>query len=131
MTTSIILIGLAIFILFLFLSTIKIVPQRSVFIVERLGKDNGAMEADFHILNPFIDKIMYQQTLKEQAMDGEPQTCNTRDNISGEVDGILYLQVIAPQRSSYGIDNYRVAAIQIAQTTMRSVVWKLELDKPF
>src|SRR5688500_10755159 len=131
MTTSIILIGLAIFILFLFLSTIKIVPQRSVFIVERLGQYNGAMEAGFHIIIPFIDKIMYRHTLKEQAIDVPPQTCITRDNISVEVDGILYLQVIDPQRSSYGIDNYRFAAIQIAQTTMRSVVGKLELDKTF
>ncbi|MGV3588090.1 MAG: SPFH domain-containing protein, partial [Adhaeribacter sp.] len=79
----------------------------------------------------FIDKIVYRHTLKEQAIDVPPQNCITRDNIAVEVDGILYLQVVDPAKSSYGIDNYRFAAIQIAQTTMRSVVGKLELDRTF
>ena len=131
MATTIILIGLAVFILMLFLSTLKVVPQRSVFIVERLGKYNGNLEAGFHIIIPFIDKITYRHTLKEQALDVPPQNCITRDNIAVEVDGILYLQVVDPQKASYGIDNYKFAAIQIAQTTMRSVVGKLELDRTF
>jgi regulator of protease activity HflC (stomatin/prohibitin superfamily) len=131
MTSTIILIGLAIFILILAISTLKVVPQRSVFVVERLGKFYASLEAGFHIIIPFIDRIVYKHTLKEQAIDVPPQTCITRDNIAVEVDGILYLQVIDPERASYGIDNYRFAAIQIAQTTMRSIVGKLELDRTF
>ncbi|MDB5262215.1 MAG: band 7 protein [Adhaeribacter sp.] len=131
MTSTVILIGLAIFILFLFISALKVVPQRSVFIVERLGKYHASLQPGFHVLIPFIDKIVYRHTLKEQAIDVPPQNCITRDNIAVEVDGILYLQVVDPAKSSYGIDNYRFAAIQIAQTTMRSVVGKLELDRTF
>lgn len=131
MTSTVLLIGLAIFILFLFLSALKVVPQRSVFIVERLGKYHASLEPGFHVLIPFIDKVVYRHTLKEQAIDVPPQNCITRDNIAVEVDGILYLQVVDPAKSSYGIDNYRFAAIQIAQTTMRSVVGKLELDRTF
>jgi regulator of protease activity HflC (stomatin/prohibitin superfamily) len=128
---TIILIG-AIFLGFiLLLSMIKIVPQRSAFIVERLGKYLGTLTAGFHILIPFIDRIRYKHTLKEQAIDVASQTCVTRDNITVEVDGILYLQVIDPQKASYGIDDYRFASIQIAQTTMRSVIGKLELDRTF
>lgn len=130
-SSTIILIG-AIFLGFiLLLSMIKIVPQRSAFIVERLGKYLGTLTAGFHILIPFIDRIRYKHTLKEQAIDVASQTCVTRDNITVEVDGILYLQVIDPQKASYGIDDYRFASIQIAQTTMRSVIGKLELDRTF
>lgn len=122
---------IAIFVLILFLSTIKVVPQRSAFIVQRLGKYNQTLQAGFHVLIPFIDKVAYRHTLKEQAIDVASQTCITRDNIAVEVDGILYLQVIDPQKASYGIDDYRFASIQIAQTTMRSVIGKLELDRTF
>ena len=110
---------------------IKIVPQRSAFIVERLGKYMGTLTAGFNILIPFIDKIRYRHTLKEQAIDVASQICITKDNIAVEVDGILYLQVMDPQKASYGIDDYRFASIQIAQTTMRSVIGKLELDRTF
>jgi len=130
-TSTIILIVLIIFLLIAFLSTFKIVPQRSVYIIERLGKYSRSLDAGFHILIPFIDKVAYKQNLKEQAIDVASQMCITKDNIAVEVDGILYLQVIDPQKASYGIDNYRFAVIQIAQTTMRSVIGKLELDKTF
>lgn len=131
-TSSIIIsVGLALLVLILIMSTAKIVPQRSSYIVERLGKYNNTLNAGFHILIPFIDKISYKHTLKEQAIDVAPQTCITKDNISVEVDGILYLQVIDPKNASYGIDDYRFASIQIAQTTMRSIIGKLELDKTF
>lgn len=129
--STIILIILAIFVFVAFLSTFKVVPQRSVFIVERLGKYSRSLDAGFHILIPFIDKIAYKQNLKEQAIDVAPQICITKDNIAVEVDGILYLQVMDPQKASYGIDNYRFAVIQISQTTMRSVIGKMELDKTF
>ena len=130
-SSTIILIVLIIFLLVAFLSTFKVVPQRSVFIVERLGKYSRSLEAGFHILIPFIDKVAYKQNLKEQAIDVASQICITKDNIAVEVDGILYLQVIDPQKASYGIDNYRFAVIQISQTTMRSVIGRMELDKTF
>src|SRR4030066_13973 len=112
-------------------SMIKVVPQRTAIIVERLGKFRAVFTAGFQVLIPFIDKVRYRHTLKEQAIDVPPQICITRDNIAVEVDGILYLQVLDPQKASYGIDNYRFASIQIAQTTMRSIIGKLELDRTF
>ncbi|MCC7524870.1 MAG: SPFH/Band 7/PHB domain protein [Chitinophagaceae bacterium] len=131
MMTTVILIIFIVFLLVSFLSTFKVVPQRSVYIVERLGKFSRSLDAGFHILIPFIDKVAYKQNLKEQALDVASQICITRDNIAVEVDGILYLQVIDPQKASYGIDNYRFAVIQISQTTMRSVIGRMELDKTF
>ena len=122
------------FILITFFKTIRIVPQKTASIVERLGKYNSTLEAGFHILIPFIDKVAYRHTLKEQALDVPSQTCITRDNISVEVDGILYLQVVDPRKASYGINNYQFASAQLAQTTMRSIIGKigkLELNKTF
>jgi regulator of protease activity HflC (stomatin/prohibitin superfamily) len=130
-STTFLLIGIIILGVILISSMVKIVPQRTAIIVERLGKYKATYTAGFQILIPFIDKIRYRHTLKEQAIDVAPQTCITRDNISVEVDGVLYLQVLDAQKASYGIDNYRFASIQIAQTTMRSVIGKLELDKTF
>ena len=128
---TIILIGLIIFALVVFFKTIRIVPQKTAFIVERLGKYKGSLEAGFHVLTPFIDKVAYKHSLKEQAVDVPSQTCITKDNIAVEVDGILYMQVVDPKNASYGINNYMFAATQLAQTTMRSVIGKLELDKTF
>jgi regulator of protease activity HflC (stomatin/prohibitin superfamily) len=126
-----ILVGVIFLGFLLIMSMIKIVPQRTAIIVERLGKYRATFSAGFQILIPFIDKVRYRHTLKEQAIDVAPQICITRDNIAVEVDGILYLQVLDAQKASYGIDNYRFASIQIAQTTMRSVIGRLELDKTF
>jgi len=130
-STTFILVGIIFLGFILIASMIKIVPQRTAIIVERLGKYRATFTAGFQILIPFIDKVRYRHTLKEQAIDVAPQICITRDNIAVEVDGILYLQVLDPQKASYGIDNYRFASIQIAQTTMRSVIGKLELDRTF
>ena len=130
-SSTIILLVLILFLLIAFMSTFKVVPQRQVYIVERLGKYSRTLDAGFHILIPFIDKVAYKQNLKEQAIDVASQICITKDNIAVEVDGILYLQVIDPQKASYGIDNYKFAVIQISQTTMRSVIGKMELDKTF
>ena len=130
-TTTILLIGVILLVFIILVSSIKVVPQRQAYIVERLGKYKTTFVAGFQIVIPFIDKVRYKHTLKEQAIDVASQTCITRDNISVEVDGILYLQVMDPKKASYGIDNYRFASIQIAQTTMRSVIGKLELDKTF
>jgi regulator of protease activity HflC (stomatin/prohibitin superfamily) len=130
-SVTFILIGAILLGFILIASMIKIVPQRTAIIVERLGKFRAVYSAGFQVLIPFIDKVRYRHTLKEQAIDVASQICITRDNIAVEVDGILYLQVLDPQKASYGIDNYRFASIQIAQTTMRSVIGKLELDRTF
>lgn len=129
--TSIIILGLILLIVIVFFKTIRIVPQKSAFIVERLGKYSATLDAGLHILLPFLDNVSYKHTLKEQAIDVPPQTCITKDNISVDIDGILYLQVIDPKKSSYGINNYQFASTQLAQTTMRSVIGKMELDKTF
>lgn len=122
---------LAFFILILFLKTARVVPQKTVFIVERLGKYSATLDAGFHILIPFIDRVSYKHSLKEMAMDVPPQSCITKDNIQVEVDGVLYLQVIDPVKASYGVNDYAFASIQLAQTTMRSEIGKIELDKTF
>tara|TARA_A100001015_G_scaffold257921_1_gene300814 strand:+ start:151 stop:1068 length:918 start_codon:yes stop_codon:yes gene_type:complete len=119
------------FVIIAIAKTMQIVPQRHAYIIERLGKYNKTLEAGLHILIPFIDKVAYKHTLKEQAVDVPPQMCITKDNISVEVDGILYMQVIDPKNASYGIGNYNFASTQLAQTTMRSVIGRLDLDKTF
>lgn len=124
----IVLVVLAFYVLF---TCIRIVPQKSAYIVERLGRYHYTLEAGMHFLVPFLDKVAYKHTLKEQAVDVPPQQCITRDNITVEVDGILYMQVVDAQRASYGIGNYLFATSQLAQTTMRSEMGKLELDKSF
>ena len=111
---TIILIGVIFLVFIVFVRTIRIVPQRSAFIVERLGKFQATLVAGLHILIPFIDKVAYKHTLKEQAVDVPPQVCITQDNISVEVDGILYLQVVDAKKASYGINNYAFAATQLA-----------------
>ena len=129
-------IAIALVVLFIFVAvvlskTLRIVPQKQAFIIEKLGKYSKTLVAGFHILVPFLDKVAYKHTLKEQAIDVPPQSCITKDNIAVEVDGILYMQVVDAKRASYGIDNYRFASVQLAQTTMRSVMGKLDLDKTF
>ena len=111
--------------------TARIVPQRSAFIVERLGKYAKTLDAGFHILSPFVDRVAYKHTLKEEAIDVPSQACVTRDNIQVVVNGVLYLQVVDPKLASYGINDYRYASMQLAQTTLRSVVGKIDLDKTF
>lgn len=114
-----------------FAKTIRIVPQKQAWIVERLGKYHSTLSAGMHILLPFIDKVAYRRDLKECAIDVPPQQCVTKDNIIVEVDGLLYLQVVDPIKASYGISDYLFACSQLAQTTLRSEVGKLELDRTF
>ena len=128
---TVILVVVLILALVIFFKTIRIVPQKIAVIVERLGKYSTTLEAGFHVLIPFLDRVAYRHTLKEQAVDVPPQACITKDNIAVEVDGILYMQVVDPKKASYGIDHYKFAATQLAQTTMRSVMGKLDLDKTF
>ncbi|AQZ94341.1 SPFH domain-containing protein [Halopseudomonas phragmitis] len=111
--------------------TAQIVPQRSAYVVERLGKYVKTLDAGFHLLIPFVDRIAYKHTLKEEAIDVPRQACVTKDNIQVVVNGVIYLQVIDPKDASYGINDYRYAAMQLAQTTLRSVVGKIDLDKTF
>jgi regulator of protease activity HflC (stomatin/prohibitin superfamily) len=113
------------------LRSIRVVPTKTSLVVERLGKYSKTLEAGFHALFPFIDKVRYRHNLKEQAVDVPAQDCFTQDNVRVRVDGVLYLQVVDPKKASYGIKDYRYAAIQLAQTTMRSVIGKMELDKTF
>ena len=128
---TIITAALVIFIVVTIIKIARIVPQRSAFIVERLGKYTKTLEAGFHLLLPFIDRVAYRHSLKEVAVDVESQSCITKDNIAVEVDGVLYLQVMDPGKASYGIENYMFASTQLAQTTMRSEIGKLELDRTF
>ena len=110
---------------------IKVVPQQNAWVVERLGKDHGTLAPGLNFIMPFLDRVAYRHSLKEIPMDVPSQVCITRDNTQLQVDGILYFQVTDPMRASYGASNYVVAITQLAQTTLRSVIGKLELDKTF
>src|SRR6476660_1624658 len=121
----------AFFLLIVMAKTAVVVPQQNAFIVERLGRFAGTLQAGFHILVPFVDVIRYRHTLKEQSVDIPAQVCITRDNVQVQVDGVLYLKVLNPERASYGISDYMFAISQLAQTTLRSEVGKIDLDKTF
>ena len=111
--------------------SVKVVPQQNAWVVERLGKYHGALTPGLNFLVPFVDKVAYKHSLKEIPLDVPSQVCITRDNTQLQVDGILYFQVTDPMRASYGSSNYIVAVTQLAQTSLRSVIGKLELDKTF
>jgi len=128
---TIVTVGIVILIVVAIIKATRIVPQKSASIVERLGKYAKTLEAGFHILIPFIERVAYKHSLKEVAVDVPSQSCITRDNIAVEVDGVLYLQVMDPAKASYGIDKFMFASTQLAQTTMRSEIGKLELDRTF
>jgi regulator of protease activity HflC (stomatin/prohibitin superfamily) len=122
---------LALVIVVTLLKTAIVVPQQSAYIVERLGRFSGVLDAGFHILVPFVDVIRYRHTLKEMALDIPAQICITRDNVQVQVDGVLYLKVMNPERTSYGISDHLFAITQLAQTTLRSEVGKIDLDRTF
>lgn len=123
--------GLAVLSVILIKTSVRFVPQNMAFVVERFGKFNKTMEAGLNILVPFIDRIAYRRSLKEQAFDVPSQGAITQDNISLVVDGVLYIKVVDPYKASYGVDNYVYAVTQLAQTTMRSEIGKISLDKTF
>ncbi|MDL1963113.1 MAG: paraslipin [Deltaproteobacteria bacterium] len=132
MSESLIVVGvLAVIIIILLIKTAVIVPQRSEYIIERLGKYSKSLSAGFHVLVPFLEKIAYKRSLKEEVLDIPSQDCITTDNVSVSIDGLLYLQVIDSKLSAYGIDDYRFAASQLAQTSLRSVIGRIELDRTF
>jgi regulator of protease activity HflC (stomatin/prohibitin superfamily) len=122
---------LAFIVFFMLAKTAVVVPQQNAFVVERLGRFSGVLDAGFHILVPFVDTIRYRHLLKEQAFDIPEQVCITKDNVQVAVDGILYLKVMDPERASYGISDYRFAITQLAQTTLRSEIGKIDLDRTF
>jgi regulator of protease activity HflC (stomatin/prohibitin superfamily) len=128
---TVVLVGLAFLVILILMRSTRVVPQKTVFIIERLGKYHATFEAGFHVLVPFVDRIAYKHSLKEMVVDVAAQTCITKDNIQVEVDGILYMQIMDPAKASYGVNNYVFASTQLAQTTMRSEIGKIELDKSF
>jgi regulator of protease activity HflC (stomatin/prohibitin superfamily) len=127
----VVVIVLAVVIIIVIAKTAVVVPQQSAYVVERLGKYSGTLQAGFHILIPFLDVVRYRHSLKEQAIDIPPQVCITRDNVQVSVDGVLYLKVLNPERASYGIADYNFGISQLAQTTLRSEFGKIELDRTF
>jgi regulator of protease activity HflC (stomatin/prohibitin superfamily) len=111
--------------------TAVVVPQQNAYVVEYLGKYSRTLQAGFHILVPFVENVSYKHSLKEAAIDIPEQTCITKDNVQVGVDGVIYLRVLDPQRASYGIADYIFAIIQLAQTTLRSEIGKIDLDRTF
>jgi regulator of protease activity HflC (stomatin/prohibitin superfamily) len=128
MITVVVILVLALLLVWM---TVKVVPQQTAFIVERLGKFHGVLQPGINWVIPFFDRIAYKHSLKEKAIDIPEQICITRDNVQVRVDGVLFLQVVDPQRASYGIGDYIFGVTQLAQTTMRSEMGKIDLDKTF
>ena len=122
---------LAVFVIVLLVKTAVVVDQQYEYVIERLGKYRTTLEAGFHILVPFLDKVAYKRSLKEASIDIPAQTCITADNVSMEIDGCLYMQVVNSRLSAYGIDNYHFAVAQLAQTSLRSAIGKISLDNTF
>jgi regulator of protease activity HflC (stomatin/prohibitin superfamily) len=131
MTSLITALVFVLLVVVLIIKTAVVVPQKSQFVVERLGKYAKTIGAGLHILIPFIDRIAYKRSLKEEVMDIPAQTCITRDNVSVTIDGVLYIRVMDAKMSAYGIENYYIAASQLAQTSLRSAIGKIDLDKTF
>ena len=122
---------LALLVILVIVKTAVVVPQQNAFVVERLGKYSNTLGAGFHILVPFVDVIRYKHSLKETALDIPEQVCITRDNVQVSVDGVLYQKVLNAERASYGVSDYHFAITQLAQTTLRSEIGKIELDRTF
>jgi len=129
--TAIVFFFFALLALIIVAKTAIVVPQQSAYVIERLGRYAGTLDAGFHVLVPFIHVIRYRHSLKEHAIDIPAQVCITRDNVQVGVDGVLYLKVLNPERASYGIQDYMFAISQLAQTTLRSEIGKIDLDRTF
>ena len=131
METFYVVLAIVIAVIIVLAKTATVVPQQSAYVVETLGRFNRTLQAGFHVLVPFVDRIAYRHNLKEQAMDIPEQVCITKDNVQVGVDGVLYLQVLDARMASYGITNYQFAIIQLAQTTLRCEIGKIDLDRTF
>lgn len=123
--------AITILVLVVIMMAVKVVPQQRAYIVERLGKYHNTLQPGINFVVPFVDRMAYKHGLKEQAYDIQEQICITRDNVQVRVDGVIFLQVIDPMKASYGINDYVFAVTQLAQTTMRSEIGKIDLDKTF
>ncbi|MBX7148963.1 paraslipin [bacterium] len=121
----------AAFAIIFFFKTVKIVPQQSAYVIERLGKYSRTLDAGLHIVVPFVDQIRYKHQLKEIVLDIPEQICITKDNVQVHIDGVIFFRVVDAQRASYGVNNYIQAIIQLAQTTLRSEIGKIDLDRSF
>jgi regulator of protease activity HflC (stomatin/prohibitin superfamily) len=130
-TTMYVVLAIVVLVFIVLMKTAIVVPQQSAYVVETLGRYSRTIQAGFHILVPFVERIAYKHTMKEEALDIPEQVCITRDNVQVGVDGVLYLQVLDARSASYGITNYKFAIIQLAQTTLRSEIGKIELDRTF
>lgn len=128
---TIVSLGLAAVVIIAILKGARVVPQRNAYVVERLGKYSRTLDAGFHVLIPFLDRVVAKHSLKEQVVDVPSQMCITRDNIAIEIDGVLFLQVLDANKATYGVTNYFAAASQLAQTTLRSEIGKMDLDRTF
>lgn len=131
METMYVVIVIAVLAIIVLAKTAKVVPQQTAFVIENLGRYSRTLNAGFHILFPFVERVAYRHNLKEEAIDIPEQVCITKDNVQVGVDGVLYLQVLDASKASYGITNYRFAIIQLAQTTLRSEIGKIDLDRTF
>jgi len=131
MFTSTAFIVLAVVAVVLVAKSSTVVPQQSAYVVENLGRYSRTLQAGFHVLVPFVERVAYRHSLKEQALGVAEQVCITKDNVQVAVDAVLYMQVLDPHRASYGIANYDYAITQLAQTTLRSEIGKIELDRTF
>jgi len=131
MGTLIVFVVVALAVVIVIARTAVVVPQQSAYVVEKLGKYSRTLQAGFHILTPFVETVAYRHGLKEQALDVAEQICITKDNVQVGVDAVLYMQVLDPHLASYGITNYAFAISQLAQTTLRSEIGKIELDRTF
>ncbi|MBL7664419.1 MAG: hypothetical protein JNM93_04755 [Bacteriovoracaceae bacterium] len=120
-----------IIVVFKFLQSICLVPTKTSYIVERFGKYHRTLEAGFHALIPFVDQVAYKLDLKEETVDVPPQECFSKDEVNVEVDGVIYISVVDPVKAAYGVTHYKYAATQLAQTTTRSIIGTLELDRTF
>ena len=129
--TIIVAVVLAVVVVVIIAKTAVVVPQQNAYVVERLGKYRSTLNAGFHVLLPFLDVLRYKHSLKERAVDIPEQVCITRDNVQVGVDGVLYLKVMDPKRASYGVNDYLFAITQLCQTTLRSEIGKIDLDRTF
>src|SRR5436305_10980501 len=131
MPNLLVVLVLAVFAMLIVSRIARVVPRQQAWVVERLGKFSGTLNAGFHILVPFLDTVRYKHSLKEFALDVPEQVCITKDNVQVAVDGVLYFKILDPERASYGISDYNYAISQLAQTNLRSEIGKIELDKTF
>ena len=128
---SLVVVFSTVFLIIILLKTARVVPQREEYIIERLGKYSRTLEAGFHILIPFLDAVRYKTSLKEEVYEVTKQSCITKDNVQLRIDGVLYIQVVNSKLAVYGVDNYIYAAQNLAQTSLRSVIGKMDLDSTF